>query len=148
MACPTVPYFFYIISLITRFSGGKKLIERKCFLIFCTTLSETFLILRRIQQDIIINVHKFSISVPRYSCQILLKLEFSPHIFEQYSNSSFVRNPSCGGRVVPCEWTHTHRRTNMANLIVSMRNIANEPKNQFKASTVMGKTAWLSPFCP
>ena len=81
------------------------------FLIFCTTLSETFLVLRRIQRDIIINVHKFSITVPRYSCQISLKLEFSPHIFEQHSNSSFVKNPSRGSRVVPCAHTHTHTHT-------------------------------------
>ena len=37
--------------------------------------------------------------------------------------------------------THTHRRTDMTNLIVSLLNIANEPKKkkQFKASNIMGK---------
>jgi hypothetical protein len=34
-------------------------------LIFFTNLSETFLIVRRIQRDIIINVHK-------YSCKVLI----------------------------------------------------------------------------
>jgi hypothetical protein len=35
-----------------------------CVLIFSTNLSETFLILRRIQRDIIINVHKPSCEMP------------------------------------------------------------------------------------
>ena len=44
---------------------GKKLLNKKC--VFCFTLqlwSETFLILRIIQQDIIINVHRSSCKVP------------------------------------------------------------------------------------
>jgi len=32
----------------------------------------------------------------RYSCQILMKLEFSQHIFENYSNIKFHENPSSG----------------------------------------------------
>jgi len=35
-----------------------------CVLIFSTNLSEIFLILRRIQQDTIINVHRCSCKVP------------------------------------------------------------------------------------
>ena len=34
-----------------------------CVLIFCTTLSETFIVMRRIQQDIIINTHRYSRTV-------------------------------------------------------------------------------------
>jgi hypothetical protein len=41
----------------------------------------------------------------RYSCQILMKLEFSRLIFEKYWNTKFHVNPSSGGRVVPCERT-------------------------------------------
>jgi hypothetical protein len=36
-----------------------------------------------------------------YSCQILMKLESSRHIFEKSSNIKFYENPSGGGRVVP-----------------------------------------------
>ena len=32
----------------------------------------------------------------RYSCQILMKLEFSPQIFEEYWNIKFHENPSSG----------------------------------------------------
>ena len=42
----------------------KSLLIIKCVLIFCTTFSETFLILRRNEQDIIINVHRSSCKVP------------------------------------------------------------------------------------
>ena len=38
----------------------------------------------------------------RYSCQILMKLEFSPQIFDKYPNIKFHENPSSGSRVVPC----------------------------------------------
>jgi len=43
-----------------------------------------------------------------YSCQILIKLEFSGQIFEKYSNNNFNENPSSGGQVVPC--ARTERR--------------------------------------
>jgi hypothetical protein len=52
--------FYHIISYMALFKK-KKIIEHKmCVVIFSTTLSETFLILRGIQRDIIINVHRSS----------------------------------------------------------------------------------------
>ena len=45
----------------------KKVTEHKmCVLIFCATLSKIFLILRRIQRDIIINVRRSSCKVPLF----------------------------------------------------------------------------------
>ena len=38
----------------------------------------------------------------RYSCQSLMKLEFSRQIFEIFSNTKFHKNPSSGRRGVPC----------------------------------------------
>ena len=35
----------------------------------------------------------------------LMKLDLSRHIFENYSNIKFHKNPSSGRRVFPCEWT-------------------------------------------
>jgi hypothetical protein len=42
-----------------------------------------------------------------YSCQILIKLEFSHQIFEKYSNSKFHNI-----RPVEAELFHVHRHTN------------------------------------
>jgi hypothetical protein len=82
-------------------------------------LSETFLNLRRNERDMIKNAYL-------YSCPILMKLEFSRHIFEKSSNIQFHENPSSGIRVVPCG--PKDRRTDMTKLIVVFRNFANAPK--------------------
>jgi hypothetical protein len=56
-----------------------------------------------------------------------MTLEFSGHIFEQYSNVKFPDNPSSGSRVVPCR--ETDEETDMMKLIVAFCNFANAPKN-------------------
>jgi hypothetical protein len=61
-----------------------------------------------------------------YSCQILIKLEFSRHIFEKYyqlSRKSIQWEASCSMR--------TDRRTDMTKLIVAFRNFAKVPKESF-----------------
>jgi hypothetical protein len=59
----------------------------------------------------------------RYSCRILMKLEFSWQIFEKRSlNIKFYQNPSYGIRVVPCEQTDMTK--------VAFRSFANSPKNE------------------
>jgi len=56
---------FHIISLMTRFSGKKKIVNKKSvFSPSLRLLSETFLILRRIQRDIIKNVYWSLCKVP------------------------------------------------------------------------------------
>ena len=55
-----------------------------------------------------------------------MKLEFSRHIFETYSNIKFHKNLSSGSRVVPCG--RTDRRTDMTKLVVAFRNFANAPE--------------------
>jgi hypothetical protein len=37
-----------------------------------------------------------------------MKLEFSRHIFEKYSNIKFHENPSSGSRIIPCGQTDGH----------------------------------------
>jgi hypothetical protein len=41
----------------------------------------------------------------RYSCTLLVKLQFSRHIFEKYSSMKFHENASSGSPVVPCGQT-------------------------------------------
>ena len=52
-----------------------------------------------------------------YSCQILMKLEFSQQMLEKSSDVKFHENPFSGIRV-------TWGRTDMAKLIVAFRNFA------------------------
>jgi hypothetical protein len=60
-------------------------------------------------------------------CQVLLKLQFSRHIYEKYSNIEFYENMSSGGRVVACG--RTDRLTDMTKLIVGYRSFTKAPKN-------------------
>jgi hypothetical protein len=65
VACLAVPYFSTLSH--KRHGFHKKVIEHNiCVLIFSTTLFETFLILARIQRDIIINVHTSLCKVPLF----------------------------------------------------------------------------------
>jgi hypothetical protein len=76
--------FFHIISQMARFAE-KKLFNVKCeFRFSLQLLSETFLILRRIQRDAIINVHRSSCKVPANLVKILMELEFSRQSFEKF----------------------------------------------------------------
>ena len=61
----------------------------------------------------------------RYSCQLIMKLEFSPQVFERYSNMKFNENPSSESPVVPCR--RTDGRTDMMKMTVAFRNFAEAP---------------------
>ena len=98
----------------------KKLPSTKYVFLFSLQLfSETFLILRRYEPDMIKNVYW-------YSCPILMKLEFSLMILEKYWNIKYHENPSSGSRGVPCG--RTVRRADITKLIAAFRNFANAPK--------------------
>jgi len=62
----------------------------------------------------------------RYSCQVLIKHEFSRQIFEKYTNIKFHEILSSGSRVVPCR---QKRQTDMTKLTVAFLTFANAPKN-------------------
>ena len=63
---------------------------------------------------------------PGYSCQILMKLEFSRQIFEKSWNVIFHENPSSGSRIV--SWGRTDGKADMTKLIVAFRHFANAPE--------------------
>ena len=64
-----------------------------------------------------------------YSCQIIIKLEFSQHILENSSNIKFYGNSPIVSRVVPCGQvggqTNGHDK-----LLVVFRNFAKAPNRE------------------
>jgi hypothetical protein len=90
-----------VLTTATGWQPNCSLTNISYHIMLYQLLSETFLILRRIQRDIATNAHKsFFMQSTLYSCQILNKLEFSRQIFEESSNINFYRNPSSGSQVV------------------------------------------------
>ena len=95
---------------------------------FLYFLPDIFVILRGDERDMIkifIGLHVKC----RYSCQILIKLEFSRDIFVKILNMKYVENPSSGSSVVPCgrpdgSWTDATK------LIFAFRNFVNQPDKQ------------------
>jgi len=57
VACPAVQYFCTLSHTRHNFRKKKITEHKMCVLIFSTLLSETFLILRIIQRDIIVGLH-------------------------------------------------------------------------------------------
>jgi hypothetical protein len=48
----------------------------------------------------------------RYSCQILIKFEFSLAVFPKILNMKYHENPTSGSRVVYCGQTDRHDEAN------------------------------------
>jgi hypothetical protein len=121
-----------------RHDFREKVTEHKMrVLIFSRILAEKFLILRKIQLDIIINAQISSRKVLVILVRLWWNPEFSRQIFEKYSNTKFHENPSSGSRVLR---GRTEGQTDMTKLIVAFRNFANAPKSWCSLST-----PWLLP---
>ena len=58
------------------------------------------------------NVHWSSRNGTCYSGPILIKFQFSRHIFQKTSSVKFHENPYIGSRVVPSERTDRHDEDN------------------------------------
>jgi hypothetical protein len=88
---------------------GKHVMDTKYFVWFpLQVLSDTFLILRRNEWDVIKNVYFSSCKIPAIPVRFYW-YKFSQQIFEKYSYITFNENPSSGRRVVP--WGQTSGRT-------------------------------------
>jgi hypothetical protein len=76
VSCPAVPYFSTLSH--KRYDFREKVTGHKmCVLILFTILSQIFLILRRIERDININVRRSLSKVHVILLRFLMKIEFS-----------------------------------------------------------------------
>jgi hypothetical protein len=102
----------------------STLLNIKCvFLLSLQVLSVIFLILRRIQQCIIIehrSSHKLSVVLVRFRLNVSLSAEFW-----KSSNFKFHENLYNESQVVPC------RRTGIMKLTVAFHNFSNAPNNGY-----------------
>jgi hypothetical protein len=106
--------------------------------LFSLHLSEKFLILRRIQQDMIMRIHIGLHGKYTYSCSILIAVEDSGHIFEKYTYIKLHEDLSSGSRVVPCGQTDV--LSNTTKLIVAFGSFANAPQNRARIKPKIKKT--------
>ena len=103
VACPALQYFSTFSH--KRRDFRKKVIEHKmCVLIFCTTLSEMFFILRRNERDMIKMSFGLHVKYRLFLWDFNESLIFSTYFQKKYSNIKCNENTSSGSRVFPCGW--------------------------------------------
>jgi hypothetical protein len=96
-----------------------------CVLIFSTILSEAFLILRRIQPDIINAYWR--------SCKetvTLVSFQWNLNVFDRFSKNTQITH-FMKIRPVGAELLHTDVRADMKKLLVAFRKFAKAPKNDW-----------------
>lgn len=117
----------YISTLSFKWYDFRKNVpEHKMWVLIPTSLSEMFLVLRKIQRNIVIHVHRSASIAPtilvRFSCNV----NFCGQIFERPKNIKFHGNPSNGSRVA--SHGQTDRQRDMTKLTFAFRSFANTPK--------------------
>jgi hypothetical protein len=102
--CHQWPVWLYDIFshyLINGTIFGKMLVSIKCVVLFSVELlSETFFILRRIERDNTVTVHRSSCKVPVTLGRFEWKVTFSLQILEKCSDIKYHQNLPSGGRVI------------------------------------------------
>jgi hypothetical protein len=107
----------------------KKLLDTKYVFWFSLLLSEIIFILKRIQQDIVINAHMSSWKVHIILLRFL-RFKWTLNIFEIFSKNSQILN-FMKIRHVEAEWSNADRRI-WRKLTFHFRNYANPHKNLMK----------------
>jgi hypothetical protein len=103
-------------------------------------LSETFLILRRTEQDRIKNVH-IGLHINHYSCLILKKFKFFERFFKNTQISNFIKIHLVGAKLFHADrWMET----DMTKLTVAIENFVNVPKSTIVTHKVLIKAKNVS----
>ena len=141
--------FFHIISWMAQFPE-KKLLNIKCLFWFhLQRLCEMFLILRRIEWDIVMNVRYIHLHV-KYPLfwKILMKFEFSWQIFKKYMNVKFHKNPSIWSWV-PCGridrqtwWSYYSHFAILQTCLKTAELLNSSSENDFWVSVVSWRLVW------
>jgi hypothetical protein len=123
VTCLGLPYFSTLSHKPRDFR--KQLLNVKFVFGFSLQiLSEIFLIRRRTERDIIINVNKSSLSclsfLSDFNKNLIFDTDFRRIIKYQISRKSVQWEPNCSVR--------TDGQTDMTQLMVAFRNFANAPK--------------------
>ena len=134
-SCPALLYFSKLSHYFTIFGGKKKLSSAKCvFWYSLRVLSETFLILRRNDQDMVKNVYYTSCKVPVILVRSSGKLIFLDIFSKNTQMQNFIKI-----RPVRAEF-HSDGRTGrhkvVTKLIVAFGNFATAPKTRIKIPTL------------
>jgi hypothetical protein len=139
--CNVSPIWLYNIFSHYLTNGtifGKNVLNIKSVFWFSLQLlSETFLILRRTERDIIIYVHRSSCKVPG----ILVRFQRNLNFLDRSSKNTRISN-SMETRPVGAELFHADGQTGMTTLILVFSNFANAPKNiliEYAAPLLIGK---------
>jgi len=109
---PRSTIFFHVISQTAGFSEIKVAEHKLCVLIFCTNLSETFLILRKIQRDVTVNVHiyRFSCKVPVIVVRFWRNLDLPNRFSKNTQILNFMKICTVGAELLHVDW-QTDRQT-------------------------------------
>jgi hypothetical protein len=123
LTTPVSLYYIFPQYLINVTIFGKTLLDiKRVFWFSLKLLSETFLILRRTERDILINVHKHSCKIPFISLRIEWDLNFLDRFWEKNKNKNQIiwksvqLEPNCPMR--------TDQQTGMTKLKVTFRNFS------------------------
>jgi hypothetical protein len=116
-------YHIFPHYLINGTIFGKNLLNIKCvFWFYLQLLSETFLILRITERDIIINVHRCSCKVPLLLSDFNETCIFWIEFRKILKFENFIKTRQVGAELFQAEgWT------GMTKLIVAFRNSENAP---------------------
>jgi hypothetical protein len=122
---PLCLYHIFARYVINDTIFGKKKLNIKCVFWFSLQLlSEIFLILGRIQRDIIINAYRFPCKVPVTLVRCDWNLNFCGKFSKNTQISNFMKI-----RPVWDELFHSDGWTDTTKVTVAFRNFANAPKN-------------------